>query len=67
MKKFLKDYNFEELFEPHILYRGRDYYAENRILDIWCQNDLITAYIDGSEIYRIEVKIDNDMLLLFCI
>ena len=61
MKKFLKDCNFEELFVQQILYHGRYYYAENRILDIWCQNDLITAYIDGSEIYRIEVKIDNDM------
>lgn len=28
MKKFLKDYNFEELFEQHILYCGRDYYQK---------------------------------------
>ena len=63
MKKFLKDYDFERYFESHILSRGKSYYMENRILDIWCQDNLITAYIDGSEIYRVELKTDNKELL----
>ncbi len=63
MKKILKDYDFERYFESHILSRGKSYYMENRILDIWCQDNLITAYIDGSEIYRVELKADNKELL----
>lgn len=63
MKKFLKNYNFEDDFESHILSRGESYYRENRILDIWHQDNLITAYIDGSEIYRIELKVDDKEIL----
>lgn len=63
MKKILKDYDFERYFESHVLSRGKSYYMENRILDIWCQDNLITAYIDGSEIYKVELKADNKELL----
>ncbi len=59
MKKFLKDYNFEDYFDLSILSRGKSYYKENRILDIWCQENTVTAYIDGSEIYRIELRIND--------
>ena len=62
MKKFLRNYDFEDYFESRILYRGKNYYKENRILDIWCQQDLITAYIDGSEIYKIEIRADDKEL-----
>ena len=63
MKKFLRNYNFEDDFDSHILSRGESYYKENRILDIWCQDNLITAYIDGSEIYRIELNADDKEIL----
>ena len=63
MKKFLKNYDFEDYFESHILSRGESYYRENRILDIWHQDNLITAYIDGSEIYRVELKADDKEIL----
>ena len=67
MKKFLKDYNFEDHFDLSILSRGKSYYKENRILDIWCQDDLITAYIDGSEIYRIELRAnDKELNNFYC-
>ena len=59
MKKFLKDYNFEDYFDLSILSRGKSYYKENRILDIWCQENTVTVYIDGSEIYRIELRIND--------
>ena len=62
MRKFLKNYNFEDYFESHILSRGKSYYKENRILDIWYQDDTITAYIDGSEIYRIELRANDEEL-----
>lgn len=63
MKKFLKNYNFEDYFESHILSRGKSYYKENRILNIWCQDNLITAYIDGFEIYRVELKVSDKKIL----
>lgn len=62
MKKFLRNYDFEDYFNSFILSRGKSYYKENRILDIWCQQDLVTAYIDGSEIYRIELRVNDDEL-----
>ena len=62
MKRLLKNHDFEEYFDSHILSRGKSYYKENRILDIWCQQDLVTAYIDGSEIYRIELRINDEEL-----
>lgn len=61
MKKFLV--NFEDEFEPHILARGKKYYKENRIIDIWCQDNSITAYVDGTEIYKIELEISNKEIL----
>ena len=63
MKKFLKNYDFEKYFDYNILYRGESYYRENKILDIWCQDNLITAYIDGSEIYRVKLKVDDKEIL----
>ena len=67
MKKFLKNCDFEDYYDSLILSRGKNYYKENRILDIWCQNDLVTAYIDGSEIYRIELKVnDKELSNFYC-
>ena len=65
MKKLLNDYEFENYYNSNILYRGRDYYKEDRILDIWYKGDTVTAYIDGSHIYRVEVEIENDNLARF--
>ena len=67
MKKFLKNYDFEDNFDFTILSRGKSYYRENRILDIWCQDDGITAYIDGSEIYRVELRANDNELNNFYI
>lgn len=67
MKKFLKNCDFEDYFESHILSRGEDYYIENRILDIWCQDNSITAYVNGSEIYKVELEVDDEEILnSFC-
>ena len=67
MKKFLRNYDFEDNFDSTILYRGKSYYRENRILDIWCQNDEITAYINGTEIYRIGLRAnDNELKNFYC-
>ncbi len=59
MKKFLENVEFEDYFEYSILSRGQSYYNENRIRDIWYQKDNVYAYIDGSEIYKVELEIKN--------
>lgn len=59
MKKFLINGEFEDYFDSKILYRAKRYYVENRIWDVWCQDNLVTAYIDGSEIYKVELMIDE--------
>lgn len=67
MKKFLREYNIEDEVDYTILSRGKRYYNDGRILDIWCEGNFITAYIDGSEIYRIKLIIgDNDLNDFYC-
>ena len=67
MKKLLRNYDFENYFDSPVLSRGKSYYKENRILDIWYQDDLVTAYIDGSEIYRIELRVnDKELNNFYC-
>lgn len=67
MKKFLRNYDYEDYFDSNILTRGKKYYKENRILDIWCQKDLITAYIDGAEIYKVKIKAnDKELKNFYC-
>lgn len=60
MKKFIKNYDFEDYFEPHILKRGEQYYNQNRIIDIWYRDNTVIAYIDGTEIYRVELEINAE-------
>ena len=59
MKKFLENNKFENYFASDILLRGQRYYNENRILDIWYQGDKVSAYIDGSKIYKVQLEIKN--------
>lgn len=67
MKKILNDCDFEKYFDPVILARGKDYYHSDRILDIWCQKDYVTAYVGGSEIYKVKLKFDkNEISVFYC-
>jgi len=58
MKKFEVG-NIKSIFNNTIFQRGEEYFREDRILDIWYQNDQIISYIDGSEIYKVELEIDK--------
>ncbi len=67
MKKFLENYKFTDCFESNILSRGERYYQENRILDIWYQDNNVYAYVDGSQIYKIGLKIiDGEINDCYC-
>ena len=60
MKKFLENHEFEDYFDSSILARGREYYRENRILNIWYQANHVVAYVGGSKIYKTELEIENN-------
>lgn len=62
MKKFIENDDFEDYFDSNILHRGYAYYQENRILDIWYQENHVYAYIDGSQIYKVEFEIKNNKI-----
>ena len=62
MKKFIENDDFEDYFDSNILHRGYAYYQENRILDIWYQDNHVYAYIDGSQIYKVEFEIKNNKI-----
>ena len=67
MKRFLTTNKFENYFDSNLLYRGQGYYNEDRILDIWYQENDVTAYIDGSEIYKVKLEIENEKIIdYFC-
>lgn len=55
-------YEFEDYVDSVILNRGFNYYCNDRILDIWQQDNFITAYIKGSEIYRIKLELKNNKI-----
>ena len=67
MKRFLTTNKFENYFDSNLLYRGQSYYNEGRILDIWYQENEVTAYIDGSTIYKVKLEIENEKIIdYFC-
>lgn len=63
MRKFLENCDLEDYFESQVLYRGKEYYMENRILDVWYSGNTITAYISGSSIYRVILTIKNNEII----
>lgn len=46
---------WKNMFLPHIWQRGVDYYRDGRVLDLQCQNNEVTAQVEGSEIYTVSV------------
>ena len=47
-----------ELFPPHIWQRGRTYYQDGHVLDIQRCGNLITAEVEGTELYNVSVTLD---------
>lgn len=63
MRKLIENDEFKYSFDTNILERGMEYYKSNRILDIWCQDNIVTSYIDGSQIYKVKLEIKNNELI----
>lgn len=50
---------WKNMFLPHIWQRGVDYYRDGRVLDLQCQNNEVTAQVEGSEIYTVSVTFNK--------
>lgn len=61
MKKYKVD-GFEPSIDSDILLRGLDYYKNNKIIDIWSQDNFVKAYIHGEEIYKVEIKAEDGII-----
>ena len=40
--------DWQHFFEPHILYRGSEYYLENRVNHLEVRDQVCTAQVQGS-------------------
>ena len=50
---------WKNMFLPHIWQRGVDCYRDGRVLDLQCQNNEVTAQVEGSEIYTVSVTFNK--------
>ena len=50
---------WRELFPPHILHRGQTYFEEGAVDSIHRSGDLVEATVLGSELYRVEIGLEN--------
>ena len=47
---------WKKYFRPHILERGREYYREDRVAELSDRDGNITACVEGSEPYGVEIE-----------
>ena len=55
------DDDWKDEFAPHILARGRKYYEEGRVSQLIQYENRITAHVDGTEDYRVEIDLPGGM------
>ena len=52
--------NWKNLFRKTILDRGYGYYLEGAVEDISRDDDVISATVSGTELYEVEIFLNND-------
>lgn len=58
---------WKHYFQPHILERGREYYREDRVTELSDRDGNITACVEGSELYGVEIEYSGkDILFMSC-
>lgn len=58
---------WKKYFQPHILERGREYYREDRVTELSDRDGNITACVEGSEPYGVEIEYSGkDILFMSC-
>lgn len=59
--------DWEDLFQPHILERGYNYYQMDLVSNLHQNEELITATVRGSTDYDVRIKLDGgDVEDMFC-
>ena len=59
--------NWYTLFRQHILDRGIEYYEDGNVVDFQCTEDSISAHVDGTDIYDVEIKIEGEEVIdMYC-
>lgn len=51
------------LFKSHILERGFGYYIEGSVVDIDISENNIRAQVSGSDLYDVEIEMENDEII----
>jgi len=55
------------LFQDHILYRGKDYYDRNLVKDVLMEEDRMTGVVRGTQEYKVEIiKKNKEIVDLTC-
>ena len=52
--------SWKDLFAPHILQRGYNYYQEGRVWDLVRQGNEITALVSGTDEYHVTIQLDDE-------
>ena len=59
--------NWKKLFEKHILERGYAYYCDYAVEDFEIADDIIRAYVIGTEDYEVEISLSNgEVTEMYC-
>ena len=53
----IKMKNWKELFQPHILYRGKTYQQEGRVGNLIYDHGCCSATVSGDEVYEVTMYI----------
>lgn len=51
--------NWLNLFEPHILNRGRTYYEDGCVSELEIVENTVNAEVKGSEFYQVFIELDG--------
>ncbi len=53
---------WHNIFDDRILARGRDYWKDGAVHDLETDGERITALVDGTEEYEVEIELDDDSI-----
>ena len=53
---------WHNLFDDRILARGRNYWKDGAVHDLEADDERITALVDGTEEYEVEIELDDDSI-----
>lgn len=65
MKELLTE-KFKDEFETQIIYRGKDYYRNEKVKKCIKTAEGYIAKVEGNENYNVKIKIDGDDVEMFC-